>query len=589
MPNYVVINSNRIEILGRVTERQVTPWSSKISMGTKEFADFLPCSIQEYSDLTGGLGIDKTASEINRIAWSKSVETTKAGDIRLGPEIVTAGAYNATPLKLIEFGSDKYAFGTSISHYLATNTWTATGDAGLATPTDAIVFKDSTASYLIVCNGSDIRYASTGYGGSQNWAALSTSDAKYLTSYDKRLIGINSTGTVVYYSDRENCDDAAGGAMDFFNISGTWTAAYDLWEGKLLTTDEPVIYMLTDVGLVAIDFWTRVAYLMEVRYPKTSNAMCGMYWNSEIYCSTGSGITKVSAPINPDFGPNQGDGLPSDYVGYIYDMLGSSYWIVICVSNSSKSTILKRHISLGGWHEVYSSSNNIRCLMWSSATAPGQLWFQDGTNIKYIQFPDTTHDVSKVSGYAYNTSGTLIYPAMSKVSVIPKIAVAVDALTSGCDANNTITISGRCDANITSNTDANWTSYGAFNTNGHPTELSLGSSVGIAFNDIQLKAVLASNSNTTSPSLKSLALKYVTSPPVVSAWSFDIAAKGSEAKSIITNMAAARDASTLIVFSPDGDTGVSSHYVRVESLPAVRDLDDYATEKRYTVVVTEVS
>lgn len=589
----VILNSNPIEIDGKVIERQVSPWSAKISTGSQEFADFLPCSIREYSDLTGGIGLDSEKSVTDRLMWSESAETTKAGEITSGPEALAVGALGATPLKIIEFGGVEYVFSNSASHYNNSGTWTATGDASaLATPTDAIVFKDSTATYLIVCNGSDVRYAATGYGGSQDWAALSTSDVKFLSSYDKRLIGINSTGTTVFYSDRDNCDSAAGGAMDSFAISGEWTTAYDLFTGKLLTTDEPVLYMMTDKGAIVIDFWTRVAYPMEVRYPTTSKALVGMYWNADVYCATGSGIAKLSpGVVNPDWGPDADDGLPSDYVGYIYDMIGISNWVVICVSGGTKSTILKRHVTKGGWHEVYSSSSNIRCLMWSNITAPGYLYFQVGTGVYRLQFPDTTHDITKVSGYKYNSGANcsvIILPALRSVSTIPKTAVAIDALTAGMSANVNATIYGRTDANITSNASANWTSWGSFNSNGHPTELALNSNVGYSYNDVQLKVNYSSNSNASAPSLKALVLKYITRPAVVLSWEFNIAARGWDAKDIVTKLEAARSSGTLVNFSPDGDLNVSTKYVRIESLPHVKEMDDYSSERAYTVKVTEV-
>lgn len=592
--NYVMLNNKRIEIQGKVLERQVTPWSSKISMGSKNFADFLPCSIREYSDLTGGIGLDSESVETNRIMWSESIETTKSGELTLGPEVVAVGDFNAVPLKMIEFGTVQYAFSDGGSFYNNSETWTATGDPSpLSSPTDALVFKDATDSYLIVCNGSDVRYASVGYGDSQDWATLSTSDVKYMCSFDKRLIGINSTGSTVYYSDRDNCDNAAGGEMDSFSISGDWTEVYDLWSGLLPTVDEDGIYMLTDVGLYVIDFWTRIPYKQHVRYPKTSNALVGMCWNGNVYCATGSGISVITPDnkVNPDFGPDADSGLPSQYVGYIYDMIGLSNWIVICVSNASYSTILKRHVSKGGWHEVYSGSSNIRCLMWSGVTAPGYLYFQLGSDIYKLQFPDTTHDITKVEGYTYNSgedAGILIYPALRSVSTIPKTVVAIGALTAGLDANVNIKVYGRTDDDITSDIGENWTLYGTFTSNGHPPDLSINSGYGYSFNDIQLKAAFTTNSNSSTPTLKSLVMKYITNPPVVTAWEFNIAARGKEAKQIIADLEAARDSSTLVNFSPVGDLAISTKYVRIEALPSVHDLDDYATEKNYTVRVTEV-
>ncbi len=585
MAKYVVLNGVRYEIEGYVQERQVSPWAGKISMGSQNFADFQPCSVREYADLTGGIGLDKEIQESNRVSWSESIETTKAGEVTLGPLATTAGNFNAVPLKIIEFDGYMHALANSKSEYYNTSnsTWTEADASPLTTPTDALVVTDATDTYLVVCNGSDVRYATD----KTTWAALSTSDIKYLTTLDKRLIGVNASGNTIYYSTRDNIDDAAGGAMNSFNISGEWTACYDVWNGKLVTTDEDAIYMLTDTGLVVVDFWTRCPYKMEVRYQRTSNALVGMYWNSEVFCGVGSSIFKISPNLVSQFGPDADDGLPSEHAGYIYDMIGLSHWMVICVSGGTSSSILKRHESLGGWHEVYSTAtNNIRCLAWSTipSAAGGALWFQDGSNIKYVTFADKTHDVTKVSGYTYAASGDFVLPKLTKVSVIPKTAVAIEALTEGCSATETITVYMRTDATTS------WgTAVGAFNANGHPTKISLNSYLGTAFNDIQLKVALARGDTTTkSPKLKSLALLYIPNPTVVSSWAFNIKAAGDETKTIIDNLTTARDSTTLVTFSPVGDLTVSTKYVRVESIPSIQDLEGYAAEKIFQVKVTEV-
>lgn len=666
MPNNVLLNGKRIPIKGKVQERQVTPFSSKMSMGTQDFADFAPCSIREYSDLRGGLGKEMEKDVSDRFWWSESIETTKDGYITLGALVSTAGSFGSAggistytlasgtgysandvltvvqeggasgtitintvngsgvpltstlktagtgyavasglsttvapsggsgctvsitaladgavePVKIIHYKSTTYAIGNSKCQYWTGSAWATADSSALATPTDALVFQDSTAIYLIVCNGSSVRYTSNG----TSWSTLSTSPVAYLSSYDKRLVGINSTGSIFYYSDRDNCDDAAGSTMDNFAISGDWSTAKDLFEGKLLTTDEPVVYMMTDKHLVAIDFWTRVAYPMEVRYPQTAYALVGAYWNSNVYCGVNSALFKVDTKTVSQWGADADDGLPSDIVGYVYDFLGLSHWAVIAVSGGSKSTILKRHETVGGWHEIYTSSSNIRALCYENTTSGGRLWFNDGVNVKYITFPDKTHDVTKISGYTYAASGSVILPRLSKLSVIPKIALAIEALTEGMSADEKIDVYTRVD-----DTSAWGSAVGSFISSGHPTEISLGSSIGAAFNDIQIKLAFARGSTTTnSPKLKSLALKFIPAPATVSAWTFTIDAQGLEAKEYYDHLVTAKATGTLFTFSPDGDLAVSTKYVRVESMPSSLNFDDSATEHEMRVVVTEV-
>ena len=167
MPNYVVINDKRVQIEGKITERQVSPWSGKINTGSTEFGDFAPCSIKEYSDLRGGVGVESEESDSDRLWSSTSVESTKARYITLGPLVVSAGDLATPPLQIIDFESATYVFGTSVSKYWDGSALQTADSSPLTTPTDAIVVTDTTDTYLVVCNGTSVRYATA----ATTWAA----------------------------------------------------------------------------------------------------------------------------------------------------------------------------------------------------------------------------------------------------------------------------------------------------------------------------------------------------------------------------------------------------------------------------------
>jgi len=584
---YVWLNDRQIEIDGQVSERQISPWTSKISSGgAVDFGSFAPHDIKEYADCRGGIGIERESADSDRLWWSEGIETTKERYLTLGALVISGGNLTTPPLAIIDFNSYTHFFGASVSQYW-TGTTLAEADASpLATYTDVITMKDSTASYLICCNGSIVRYCSVSFGTNpaKNWATLSTDGVSFLTVFDKRLFGINSTGTTVFYNSQNDADSSAGSAMSHFHISGRWTTAYDLFEGRLPNSDESVIYMLTDVGLVYIDFWTRSAELMDIRYSPTTLGLKGLSWNGDIYVSNNAEIKKIGNNLVSQYGPDADDGLPSTYGGYIYDMVGTSHWLIITVSGDTYSSLLKRHESLGGWHQICSSTSNIRCAYHSALTSPGKLWFGEGNNVKYVQFPDKTHDVTKVSGYTYTSTGTITFPKMARLSVVPKIALQADILTTDCSANVNVVIKYRTD----NNTD--YTTLGTFNSSGHPTALSFNSSYGTSFNEIQMQAVLArDDTNTNSPKVRSLALRYVANPPAVLSWSFNLKARGDEAKEIITWLETARDSNVLINFSPVGDKNQTDrlYYVKIEQLPSKQSYDLQAPEKIYAVVVTE--
>ncbi len=593
MSNKILLNGKPILIDGNVTKAYINPWSTKLSIGSQDFADYQPASVREYKDARGGIGKESEVEDTDRVAWSESMELTKEGYWTLGALVTQLDDFETPPLLMIDFEGYTYVWGNSKSEYNNAGSMATADPSPLANPTDVIVFQDTTDTYLIYCNGADIRYCTVGFGGSQDWGALSTSNVKYMCAYDKRLLGVNSTGTTIYYSDRDDCDSAGGGAMDSFSISGPWSAAYDLWAGRAFTSDDDVIYMETDLGLVVIDFWTRVAYLTDVTWSKTAYAMRGCSWNASVYASNGPGITKASQGTFTDtWGPDADDGLPSGYTGYIYDMKGLTHWLIIAVSGGTYSSILKRHSTVGGWHQIYSSSSNIRCIHHSTLTSPNRLYFGDGNYIKYCDFPDVTKDITKVSGFDFAAQGEIILPRLSKITTLPKIAVMVAATTKDCDIatenhNEKVEIYLRVNE-----TDSWGSAVGTFSTDGRPTPIKLGTTAGkgTAFYDAQMKLIFYRGTADVevSPVIKSICLYFKPNPEPVMSYTFNLAARGPEAARVITNLETAKNSGTLVSFYPTGDTRQTPRWVGIESMPSRQDLDNIGKEEKITVVVSEV-
>ncbi len=579
----IILNNTQYDV-ENIAEKQVSPFITKIGTSALEWQNYAHCDVEEYRDLRGGLGLEAEEQSSGRFYWSDGIETTKEGYITLGPLVSTAGTFGAAPVLMEDFpvsGTMRtFAFGNSVASYWTTS-WQTADESALANPTDSIVATDATSTYLIVCNGSDVRKTSDG----TTWSSLSTENLKYMCMFDKRLIGIDAAYKKLWYSPREDVD----GTLASFNLAGDWSVVTDLFSGKLLTTGDPVIYMLTDTGLWSIDFYTQTCYKMEVRYPYTTNARVGMYWNSYLYIGTGSAISKVTPSTVTQWGTDLDDGLPTDYQGYVYDMVGTSHWVIMAMAGGTKDSIFKRHESVGGWHQVYSSSSAIECIHYSPASmfTNGRLWFGDGTAIKYIMFPDTTHDVTKVSGYTYAASGDLYLTQLSKVSSMPKIAVQLEGLSKSLDTDEKITPYYIVN-DSPSLTSGDWTVLNAWTTSPQPTSV-FNSYLGTSFYDICFRLHFERGSTTTNtPIMKSMGFKYVGLPDSVMAWQFIIKAIGDEAKQDITNLETARDSSTLVNFSPDGDTNISEKFVRIISMPATRKKEGYAREKSYTITVAEI-
>ncbi|MBM3120432.1 MAG: hypothetical protein FJ006_12980, partial [Chloroflexi bacterium] len=219
---YIVLNDKRIEVTGEIIEQQVAPFNPQVGAGGIEFIDSATHQIEEFRDFRGGLGIETQEKPSDRFYWSDGTETTKEGYLTLGPLVTTAGAFGVQPVKILDFNSGTYAFGNSVGKKWNTGTsaWDTADSGALAGPTDALVVTDATATYLVVCNGSDVRYSSNG----TSWSSLSTENVKYLTVFDKRLIGIDAAYKKMWYSPREDID----GTLSSFNLTGDYSTVTDL-------------------------------------------------------------------------------------------------------------------------------------------------------------------------------------------------------------------------------------------------------------------------------------------------------------------------------------------------------------------------
>lgn len=414
------------------------------------------------------------------------------------------------------------------------------------------------------------------------WGVLSTSAVKYMCVFDRRLFGVTSDGGTLFYSPQDNCDAAAGGAIaDSIPLSGPWTTAYDLFTGLLPNTSTEVIFMVTDVGLVWIDYVTKTCDLMDIRItkPPATVPMIGMYYNGEIYVTYGPGIKKISSGgIVTEWGPNQDDGLPSSYQGNITSMVFTPNHVVINLG----SNIWKRHNTVGGWH--YVGTNGWGPIHYSTIGAVNKLWKStDGANyISYCPFLDTTQEITGTSTYGFSMA-TLTFPWWCPVESIPKIALGVRAIVANCDTNNYLTISYRID------NDVSFTTLGSFKSSPNPATLLFASGAGISFFSIQPKVTFDTSSpHTTSPVLRSLLLSYIINPSYIGGWTFNVSAEGQDAKQVVTWLTAARDASTLVQFSPIGNTAQESYYVKVQQCPSKFDAISPSPNKALTVMVAEV-
>jgi len=191
------------------------------------------------------------------------------------------------------------------------------------------------------------------------------------------------------------------------------------------------------------------------------------------------------------------------------------------------------------------------------------LWFGEGTDVKYMMFPDVTSNVKQISTYEYvDDSGYGTFPIFRKMAVITKVALGVGAITKSCSATDYIEVFYGLNGAVPT------TSLGTFLTSPHPTILTFNSGLGTEFYTIQFAIKLFRGTTTTnSPELESLLFYYITKPATINSWTFNVLATSEYAEAMIAEFEAIRDTKTLVAFYPTGDTAKTSYNVALTTMP----------------------
>lgn len=579
----VLLDSEYYDVVGDIQRRNINPRAARFEVGVPGYSSFTQASVEAWKGMRGGIGRKyQQSSGTEECYWSEGVDASHDTGIILGPEVTTAGTFGKAPVTIIDFEGGTYAIGDDLiaKWNTGTSAWDSK-DTGVSDPIDAIVVTDSTDTYLVVSNATAARYTTDG----TNWAAL-TGCKGHLTFHDNKLYGFY--GQTINYSPAKDID----GTWSTCDVAAYLGTVHNLFTARSQNSDEPLLCLGTSEGLWTIDPWVQEIYPYLDLTGHTYAGKAGMFWNSYIWCSTGPGIKKISGGIVTDVGPDQNDGLPSGYQGVIYDMCpaGDGSWMVFCVNGqtANKSSIFKLHGTVGGIQQIYTTSaanNAITCVHYSPSHlyTNGRLWWGEGTNVKYCMLPDFNSDVREISSYTFTSSGNIIYPVFRPLEGFTKTAINVAGITKNCDSNIYWTIYYRTDNN------ASWTSLGTFTTSPQPTALSFASGVGLEFRSIQFKAVATTNSNATSPELRSLEFDYDAPTKPLRGWTFFISVTQHDAETITTNLHTSQEKNTLLVFYPSGSSSKTAYYVKITTISEDIIWDAYRENGRVMVTVEELA
>ncbi|MCJ7828852.1 MAG: hypothetical protein MUP81_03830, partial [Dehalococcoidia bacterium] len=390
----ILLDGEYYDVSGDIQRRNINPRAARFETGVPGYSSFTQASVEAWKGMRGGIGHKyQESSGTEECNWSEGLDGSHDAGVILGPYINTAGTFGVAPVKIINFGGKVYGIGNNVI-----SVWDTSGTphwdsvyTSLASPIDAIVVTDSdNTPYLVVSSATAAVKSTTGASGS--WSAL-TGCKGYLTFHDNKLYGFY--GQTINYSPAKDID----GTWSTCDLAAYLGTVHGLFTARSQNTDEPLLCLHATTGLWTIDPWVQEIYPYLELTGHDYAGKAGMFWNSYIYVSTGPGIKKIAGGLVTDIGPDQDDGLPSGYQGVIYDITGMAdgSWMVYCVNGqtANKSSIIKRHGTVGGNQQIYTTAaanTPITCLCYSPSSMTGmtngRLWWGEGTSVKYCMMPD---------------------------------------------------------------------------------------------------------------------------------------------------------------------------------------------------------
>ena len=450
------------------------------------------------------------------------------------------------------------------------------------------------AIWLVVASADSGSYK-TRTGASWSSAAKTGSidpiSASYLEQFDNKLVILKGENSGFAYSAVNDLITNWTNKPNFPNLPMTFTG---MFVGRD-ASDNPALYFIAEDGVYYMDVFSNFFFgKTELSWEKNSNSgKKGLYFKGATYVTVDRGIYELQSGVAIPIGPDQDDGQPDDNAGYISDLIGVGFWLIISINGGAgrKSSIMKRHIAGKHWHTVYktaAANSEINTIAWNN----GVLYFGEGTNVKSMPLSSESDNVKLLASYESQATGSLVYPRFhSEFEGVPKVAQKLRMVTEDCDANNYFT------AFYKINGAASWTSLGTFATSPRPTALPFGDgsdNVGKEFEDIQFKIEPTRNASVTTerPVLVSLTLDYRVVPDVLYKWRFKAEARtvGDRKGSVVIDQLAATLATKpLVKFYPSGNLDGTSYLVEMTALPHAQKGTEFGQEGEYDVEVAQVT
>ena len=612
-------------------------YPAKVTIGDTTRDSNLRSSIIAWSDWRGGVGVERMQgpADADR-AWHSTCNLRHRHHLVL-PALstaTTAQEADDTPIQgqitfIQDLGTVLYAgYGTAPYYYSRDNDrWTrvTTSDGGSAhsfpaNPTDSITVRMAGTDYVVVAFGIGFAYFSSSVVVTQN----TDTATKFITYWDDRLWGIDSTGQLWYTLtiDGTTVNDAKLPVQDDY--------VTDLFVGRD-ATGEQIIYAGTKTGLYAHDYANQRWVETEFQLPfHEFNGSGSIRWRDSIYSPSGLGIYKYingsNTAVITVMGPDRDDGVRSQYRGTIKKLTGTHTELLAAIDATTapggqaasaipwqggataaiSSTVTMAEStgqsSIMAWNDtgwetkwiapsanagkpvdkmiVTNAGRGDYRLWWG---LDGQVWHQlvpfDVTNPSQLTAVENTD-------YAYHDEGIHETPWFdAQQSEVDKLALNLKVEVQGISADEDVAVEYALDYSEDYETALTTINTSSLSTNTGITSATEGtytyklpsaaSPIGVSFRSIRFKLTLGRGSdNTKTPDIVSLTLEYRKKLDAKYGHTVEVdlnkTYKGKDPKQLRSSLVSSIESNTLqeFTFRDDGG-GTRNYYVDVTSASGI--------------------
>ena len=594
--NEILLNSERYKINGPVRKTLVSIAAPRFTIGDTQRGADPRASILTQNDFRGGIGWNRglDPGTVDRVWWS-DCQTRFKGHLLLPRKSNAATTQAVGTIKSItEFtvgaSTDVYVVHSDnkVYKYLnASDAWSSSLDT-LTNPTkETIVFRDTTANYMIFARGSS-GYTYTTDASTftdMDVSGSATRNVEYFTIWHGQLWGIDNEGVLKQWASGPTANPTEKGALPLPNGYVTSLFIYRDAAGT------PIIYAGTKVGLWAFDETNNRWEETELRLPFHTNSGKGtVVWRDAIYFPAGNAIYKYQTGSNTAVvslvGFDRDHGIPEAYAGQVVKLIGTHNDLIAFVNADIDTSYTvfatgRQASGMGGASTVVSGTGTSAILgfndvawevKWTGADNTGletahvgsayneyRMWFGVGNALYWTALSPDVINPDEISTFQYAGSGTMETPWFDGGDAAGnKTAISLRAVTSTCSTDVNIAIS------YATNFNESYTSLGTITTNG-TTTYDFASGVGVEFASIKFKATLTSDTVLSSPDLNLIELRWREKIPPKYGFSVTIDAaktfRSKTPKQILDNITTVINTNTLVPFTYKDNDSDRSYYV----------------------------